>query len=166
MCERYCKEIIPSQISIYSIVFYKWCCEICMCDGEAPVTFSYRCMPNHISSSPALPVCSIRLLITTECKHNTSCWIKQVCHKVCTWSLCHDLDQKWDIEMTVTCKWFPPITFPLLSPSIIISLISATLCRWRRGSCLHPSTDELHFKFITSGMKKSINKKERSFRTC
>lgn len=142
-----------------------------MCDVVAPVTFlvtlySHSCVCVFClcqtiyplpTLSPALPVWffwSDFLSEMTVLKHNTSLWVEQVFYKVCVWPLQDDLEQKWDIKMTVTSKWFPPIKFPLLSPSIIISLISATLCRQRRGSCLHPSTDELHFKFITSGMKK------------
>lgn len=95
--------------------------------------------------------------------------------KVCVWPLQDDLEQKWDIKMSATSKWFPPIKRPLLSPSIIISPISATLRRQSGGSCLHTVTDEIHFKFITSGLgrgrkkerkkeKKNISKSEKSFR--
>lgn len=79
------------------------------------------------------------------------------CYTVCVWLHQDDLEQKWGIKVTVTSKWVPPINFPLLFLSIIISLISATLGWQRRGNCLHSSTDELHFKFITSRVK-NINK--------
>lgn len=154
--------------------------------GDASFSYVWHCSTSYFSSDFVFPqLCVKPYLHFLHClllclfdsfdqisyqkwllKHNTSLWVEQVCYKVCVWPLQDDLEQKWDIKMTVTSKWFPPIKFPLLSHSIIISLISATLCRQRRGSGLHPSTDELHFKFITSGMKKkkNINKKERSFR--
>lgn len=99
----------------------------------------------------------IRFLIRTDFVQH---WplAEQFSYKVCVWLHQDDLEQKWDIKVTATSKWVPPINFPLLFLSIIISLISATLGWQRRGNCLHSSTDDLHFKFITSRLK-NINKK-------
>lgn len=67
-----------------------------------------------------------------------------------------------DIKMT--SKWFPPIKFPLLSPSIIISLISATLCRQRRGSLSSPFHRWITFLLHHIKDEKNINKKGKSYR--
>lgn len=75
-----------------------------------------------------------------------------------------------DIKMT--SKWFPPIKFPLLSPSIIISLISATLCRQRRGSLSSPFHRWITFLLHhIKDEKKILIRKERvtestRFHTC
>lgn len=83
--------------------------------------------------------------------------VEQFSYMICVWLHRDDLKQKWNIKVTVTSKWVPPINFPLLFLSTIISLISATLGWQRRGNCLHSTADELLFKFITSRLK-NINK--------